>query len=92
MLKSSFPLPLDAYPAGASIRQGAVVQTTDVEIDWAERPDLVAVARSAAFAVRCGARCMREGDAVGMISVTRVEPGPSRRITSSCCRPSPTRR
>ena len=75
MLKSSFPLPLDAYPAGGLVRQGIVAQMTDVEVDWATRPKLVAMARKRGFRSVVWSPLMRDGVAVGMISVTRVEPG-----------------
>jgi GAF domain-containing protein/HAMP domain-containing protein len=75
-LKAAFPMPLGAYPAGALIRQGAVAQMTDVEVDWAAHPRLIATARMRGFRSVLWSPLMREGVAVGVISVTRVEPGP----------------
>jgi transcriptional regulator with GAF, ATPase, and Fis domain len=75
MLRSSFPLPLDVYPAGARIRSGVVAQMTDVEVDWASTPRLLAMARKRGFRSVVWTPLMREGVAIGMISVTRVEPG-----------------
>ncbi|HEY2560136.1 MAG TPA: GAF domain-containing protein [Caldimonas sp.] len=76
LLKSAFPLPLGAFPAAAVLRQGAVAQMTDVEVDWAAHPNLIAMARKRGFRSVLWSPLMREGVAVGMISVTRVEPGP----------------
>ena len=75
MLKASFPLPLGAFPAAAVLRQGAVVQMTDVEVDWGAYPNLIAMARKRGFRSVVWSPLMREGVTVGMISVTRVEPG-----------------
>ncbi|HEY2188930.1 MAG TPA: GAF domain-containing protein, partial [Caldimonas sp.] len=75
-LKSAFPAPLGAYPAAAALRRGAVAQMTDVEVDWAAYPNMIAMARKRGFRSVLWSPLMREGVAVGMISVTRVEPGP----------------
>ena len=76
MLEAAFPLPLGAYAAGAQIRAGAVAEMTDVEVDWASQPANVAMARKRGFRSALWTPLMRDGVAIGMISVTRVEPGP----------------
>ena len=59
----------------------------------ADYPDLIAMARKRGFRSVLWSPLMREGLAVGMISVTRAEPGHfAPTCTSSCYRPSPTRR
>ncbi|MGZ8260215.1 MAG: GAF domain-containing protein, partial [Caldimonas sp.] len=75
MLQAAFPLPLDAYPAGAQIRNGAVAEIPDTEINWSSAPGFLAMARKRGFRSLLWAPLMREGVAIGMISVTRVQPG-----------------
>jgi GAF domain-containing protein len=75
MLKASFPMPIEAFPGTEVLRQGAVVEMTDIEVDWAAHPTLIAMARKRGFRSLLWTPLMREGVAVGMISVTRVEPG-----------------
>ena len=74
MLQAAFPLPLTAYPAGEQIRPGAS-QMADVEVDWAAQPNQVAMARKRGFRSALWSPLMRDGVAIGMISVTRVETG-----------------
>src|SRR6188474_841145 len=74
MLKASFPRPIEAFPGTEVLRQGAVVEMTDIEVDWAAHPTLIAMARKRGFRSVLWTPLMREGVAVGMISVTRVEP------------------
>ena len=92
LLQAAFPAPLDAYPGGAQIRAGSVAQMTDIEVDWAAHPKLLATARKRGFRSVLWTPLIRDGAAIGMISVTRVATARSRRTTSSCCGRSPTRR
>ncbi|MEI7466344.1 MAG: GAF domain-containing protein, partial [Burkholderiales bacterium] len=76
VLKASFPMRLSDNPVGARIVAGEVVQVTEIEMDWASRPDLLLMARKRGFRSAIWTPMMRDGVAIGMISVTRREPGP----------------
>ena len=75
VLKASFPMRLSDNPVGARIVEGKLVQVTDIEMDWASRPDLLLMARKRGFRSAIWTPMMRDGVAIGMISVTRREPG-----------------
>ena len=75
LLQAAFPAPLDAYPGGAQIRAGSVAQMTDIEVDWAAHPKLLATARKRGFRSVLWTPLIRDGAAIGMISVTRVATG-----------------
>ncbi len=74
-LKASFPMALAAYPDGARILAGQVSQMADTETDWAMMPALRDTARKRGFRSLLWTPLLREGAAIGMISVTRREPG-----------------
>ncbi len=71
-LKNSFPRPLSKLHGGAAIRAGQIVQTPDTELDTGSLQQL-ARARGYRSALFCPLR--RDKTTIGMISVTRREPG-----------------
>ena len=88
-LKASFPRPLDDTSFFRGIRNGEVVQISDTETDTAAwRREM---ARSRGFRSQLLVPLMSDGLAIGLISVTRVEPDRLPNITCGCCEHSPTR-
>jgi GAF domain-containing protein len=75
-LKASFPRPLVDVPAAAPLREGAVVRITDTE-DQAQAPTVVRdLARLRGYRSMMFCPLLRGRQLIGMISVTRREPGP----------------
>ena len=54
-------------------------------------PGLMEIARSRGYRSILFVPLLRDGTTIGMITVTRTEPGRSPTITCNCCRPLPTR-
>ena len=76
-LKASFPRPLDAFPYLAAIRNGEVAHISDTESDSNGVPATTRdLARLRGFRSMLFTPLMRDRLAIGMISVTRKEPGP----------------
>jgi GAF domain-containing protein len=71
-LQSSFPLPLEQFPPYHPTRAGAPAELPDTEAEPAARD----IARARGYRSMLFAPLMNEGKAVGIITVTRVEPGP----------------
>jgi GAF domain-containing protein len=71
-LQSSFPLPLEQFPPYHPTRAGAPAELPDTEAEPAARD----IARARGYRSMLFAPLMNEGEAVGIITVTRVEPGP----------------
>ncbi|UPJ54296.1 GAF domain-containing protein [Bradyrhizobium sp. 200] len=72
VLQSSFPVPLDQFPPYRLTREGAPVELPDTEIEPAARD----IARARGYRSMLFAPLMNDGEAVGIITVTRVAPGP----------------
>src|SRR5882724_11710105 len=72
VLKASFPRPLANFQPIESAQAGEVVQITDTERSDAQIKD---VARVRGFRSMLFAPLMSNGAPIGMISVTRLEPG-----------------
>jgi two-component system NtrC family sensor kinase len=70
-LKASFPRSLEELPLLGLVRGGDVAQITDTETS----PEVRALARSRGFRSMLFAPLMNDGAPIGMISVTRKEPG-----------------
>ncbi|HYN62120.1 MAG TPA: GAF domain-containing protein, partial [Rubrivivax sp.] len=75
-LRRSFPIALETFPVGAAIRRGETVPIVDTEcVD--EGLQLVReLARARGYRSMLFCPLVREGQSVGMISVTRRETGP----------------
>ncbi|WP_156435862.1 GAF domain-containing protein [Bradyrhizobium lablabi] len=71
-LRSSFPVPLDKFPPYQLTRQGAPVELPDTDLEPAARD----IARARGYRSMLFAPLMNDGEAVGIITVTRVAPGP----------------
>ena len=74
-LQASFPRPLSRFPWGERIRRGEIVHISDVEVELAEFPALLEVARLRGFRSMLFVPLLREGTVIGIISVTQVAPG-----------------
>nr|MCU0921588.1 GAF domain-containing protein [Burkholderiaceae bacterium] len=75
-LKASFPIALATYPFGAAIRRGETVPIVDTELLDGDLSGMRELARARGFRSLLFCPLVREGQSVGMISVTRREPGP----------------
>jgi len=76
-LQASYPRPLSARTWGERSRNGEIVQIPDVEaiVEWAEQPALRKMARLRGFRGVLFVPLRRDATTIGLISVTRVEPG-----------------
>src|SRR5262249_6649325 len=72
VLQSSFPVPLEQFPAYQRTRSGAPAELPDTELEPAARD----IARARGYRSMLFAPLMDEGEAVGIITVTRIAPGP----------------
>ncbi len=75
-LKARFPSPLSARTYGEQIRNGDIVQIPDTEVEGAVSSDLRDSARMRGYRSMLHVPLLREGTTIGLISVTRVQPGP----------------
>jgi GAF domain-containing protein len=74
-LKASFPRPLSSQPGSEQTRNGEVVAVADIETDPAVPTDLRDVWRMRGFRGLLLIPLVKEQATIGMISVTRKEPG-----------------
>ena len=75
-LQASFPITLAQFPLTAPLLEGAIVRIPDTE-DAAQVPAMVRdLARLRGYRSMLFCPLLREGRPIGMISVTRREPGP----------------
>jgi GAF domain-containing protein len=72
VLQSSFPSPLAEFPPYQLTRDGAPAELPDTELEPAARD----IARARGYRSMLFAPLMNDGAAVGIITVTRVAPGP----------------
>jgi len=72
-LRAAFPAPLAVFGWDGAIRAGQVVRVSDTE---AEPETLRQLARMRGFRGVLVVPLMRDGAAIGMINITRAEPGP----------------
>ena len=72
VLQSSFPVPLEAFPPYHLTLDGAPAELPDTETEPAARD----IARARGYRSMLFAPLMNDGVAVGIITVTRVAPGP----------------
>src|SRR5450759_3716327 len=74
-LQAAYPRPLSALPWGAQLRQGEIVQVDDTEVEWVSLPSFREVARMRGFRSLLRVPMLRDGTTIGVINVTRAEPG-----------------
>jgi GAF domain-containing protein len=71
-IQSSFPVPLEKFPPYQLTRAGAPAELPDTELEPAARD----IARARGYRSMLFAPLMNDGEPVGIITVTRVAPGP----------------
>jgi len=75
-LQGSFPIAFADFPLAAPLLAGAIVRITDTE-DAAQAPDMMRnLARQRGYRSMLFCPLLRDGKPIGMISVTRKDPGP----------------
>jgi GAF domain-containing protein len=75
-LKALFPMPLSRSPSfQEAIRSRDVQRVSDVELEFTETPDALAMARLRGWRSLVLVPLMQDGEPIGLISVTRAEPG-----------------
>ena len=74
-LQASYPRPLSALPWGARLRNGEIVSVGDTEVEWSVLPAFQDVARMRGFRSILRVPLLRDGATIGVINVTRTEPG-----------------
>jgi GAF domain-containing protein len=74
-LQALFPRPLSAFSAGEQMRNGEIVHTPDVEVEWAASTRSRELAHMRGFRSLLRVPLLRDRAPIGFISVTRVEPG-----------------
>jgi GAF domain-containing protein/CheY-like chemotaxis protein len=74
-LQRSFPIPLQTFPVGAAILRGEVVPIVDTEHLDGALQSVRDLARARGYRSMLFCPLVREGQSIGMISVTRREPG-----------------
>ncbi|HEY0852307.1 MAG TPA: GAF domain-containing protein, partial [Bradyrhizobium sp.] len=71
VLQSSFPVPLEQFPPYHLTLEGAPAELPDTELEPAARD----IARARGYRSMLFAPLMNDGEAVGIVTVTRVAPG-----------------
>jgi two-component system NtrC family sensor kinase len=74
-IQASFPRPLSEATWADHIRKGEIVEIPDAEIEWAGHPVLLKMVRLRGYRCQLFVPLLRDGTTVGMISVTRKQPG-----------------
>jgi signal transduction histidine kinase len=74
-LQAAYPRPLSELPWGAQLRKGEIVRVGDTEVEWGVLPDFRDVARMRGFRSILRVPMLRDGTTIGVINVTRAEPG-----------------
>jgi GAF domain-containing protein len=74
-LAALFPRPLSTLVFSEAIRNGEVCFISDCEVDYAARPEILETVRLRGWRSALYVPLLREGKTIGMISVTRREPG-----------------
>jgi len=74
-LQASHPRSLSAFPKSEGLSDGEVIHVTDVEAEWTDLPAFLEVARLRGFRSLILIPLLRDRALIGMISVTRKEPG-----------------
>ena len=74
-LQATFPLPLAEYPEGPRILAGDTAQLADTETAWGSMPVLLDMSRKRGFRSVVWCPLLRDGATIGMVSVTRSQPG-----------------
>src|SRR3954449_353576 len=74
-LRAAFPAPLSQFNWSVAIGSGETYLIADAEVELATRPSMLELARLRGWRSVLAIPLMREGRPIGLITVTRVEPG-----------------
>jgi signal transduction histidine kinase len=74
-LQSSFPAPVSLFGWDELIEAGGTNVVADAEVEFATRPTLLKISRMRGWRSTLSVLLMRDKEAIGVITVTRVEPG-----------------
>jgi GAF domain-containing protein len=74
-LQALFPRPLFAVAWGEQIRNGEIFHVSDTEVELAAQPSLLELARMRGFRSFLLVPLLRDRTPIGLISVTRAQPG-----------------
>ncbi len=74
-LQATFPRPIADFPAFAMVRDGQTARIEDTEVDAGVPEMMRTLARQRGYRSMLFTPLVREGAVIGMIGVTRVEPG-----------------
>src|SRR6266403_301679 len=75
VLQALFPRPLSAFPWGEQVRNGEMVHIPDTEVELSARPSFLEMARKRGFRSFLLVPLLRDRTPIGLISVTRAQPG-----------------
>ena len=75
-LRANFPAPLSSFYGFEPLRSGRVIQVEDTETDPQVTGEWRELARRRHYRANVNVPMLRDGVPIGMISVTRTEPGP----------------
>jgi GAF domain-containing protein len=75
VLQALFPRPLSAVAWGEQIRNGEIFHVSDTEVELSAQPSLLELARSRGFRSFLLVPLLRDRTPIGLISVTRAQPG-----------------
>lgn len=74
-LQASFPAPVSLFRWDEIIERGGTYVVTDAEAEFATQPTILRISRLRGWRSTLSTLLMRDGEAIGVITVTRVEPG-----------------
>jgi two-component system, NtrC family, sensor kinase len=75
-LRAFYPRPLAAFTYSDAIRKGEIHRIVDTEVELAGQSDQLTMVRQRGWRSALWVPLLLEGKAIGVIGVTRVEPGP----------------
>ena len=75
-LRAFYPRPLSGFSYSDAIRRGEIHRIVDAEVELAGESDALTMVRQRGWRSALWVPLLLEGEAIGVIGVTRVEPGP----------------
>ncbi len=75
-LRAFYPRPLSGFTYSDAIRRGEIYRIVDAEVELAGESDQLTMVRQRGWRSALWVPLLLEGETIGVIGVTRVEPGP----------------
>ncbi|QPF91099.1 GAF domain-containing protein [Bradyrhizobium commune] len=75
-LRAFYPRPLSGFSYSDAVRRGEIHRIVDAELELAAESDQLTMVRQRGWRSALWVPLLLEGEAIGVIGVTRVEPGP----------------